>query len=114
MRLRGADWNDALDMAAENGESVAFTAAYAGNLEEISRLLITLADKYGWEEIELLEEINDLLNSDSRMYDSIDEKKAVLAGYLSKCGHVVSGNMVRVDIRELADNLKHKLSLIHI
>ncbi len=112
MRLRGADWNDALDMAAENGESVAFTAAYAGNLEEISRLLITLADKYGWEEIELLEEINDLLNSDSRMYDSIDEKKAVLAGYLSKCGHVVSGNMVRVDIRELADNLKHKADWI--
>ena len=29
-RLRGADWNDALDMAAERGESVAFTAAYAG------------------------------------------------------------------------------------
>ena len=26
-RLRGADWNDALDMAAENGESVAFTCA---------------------------------------------------------------------------------------
>ena len=28
-RLRGADWNDALDMAAEHGESVAFTCAYA-------------------------------------------------------------------------------------
>ena len=37
IRLRGADWNDALDMAAERGESVAFTAAYAGNL-------LTLAD----------------------------------------------------------------------
>ena len=31
MRLRGADWNDAMDMAKERGESVAFTAAYAGN-----------------------------------------------------------------------------------
>ena len=37
IRLRGADWNDALDMAADRGESVAFTAAYAGNL-------FTLAD----------------------------------------------------------------------
>ena len=33
-RLRGADWNDALDMASEHGESVAFTCAYAGNLRE--------------------------------------------------------------------------------
>ena len=32
MRLRGADWNDALDMASVKGESVAFTAAYAGSL----------------------------------------------------------------------------------
>lgn len=32
IRLRGADWNDALDMAKERGESVAFTALYAGNL----------------------------------------------------------------------------------
>lgn len=38
IRLRGADWNDALDMAAENGESVAFTAAYAGNLATLADL----------------------------------------------------------------------------
>lgn len=38
MRLHGADWNDALDMAWENGESVAFTSAYAGNLKEIAAL----------------------------------------------------------------------------
>ncbi|MFC1508119.1 GH36-type glycosyl hydrolase domain-containing protein [Candidatus Omnitrophota bacterium] len=37
--LEGGDWNDSLDMAKENGESVAFTAAYAGNLLEISDLL---------------------------------------------------------------------------
>jgi len=38
-RLEGADWNDSLDMAKEHGESVAFTAMYAGNLLCISRLL---------------------------------------------------------------------------
>ena len=37
--LEGGDWNDGLDMAKENGESVAFTAAYAGNLIAISDLL---------------------------------------------------------------------------
>lgn len=35
MRLRGADWNDGLDMARERGESVAFTAAYAGNFDTL-------------------------------------------------------------------------------
>ena len=37
--LEGADWNDGLDMAGEKGESVTFTAAYAGNLLELSNLL---------------------------------------------------------------------------
>ena len=37
--LEGADWNDGLDMAKEKGESVAFTAAYAGNLFELADLL---------------------------------------------------------------------------
>lgn len=36
MRLRGADWNDGLDMARERGESVAFTAAYAGNFDALA------------------------------------------------------------------------------
>lgn len=46
IRLRGADWNDALDMAAENGESVAFSCAYAGNLMQMSELLLTLERKF--------------------------------------------------------------------
>lgn len=37
--LEGGDWNDSLDMAKENGESVAFTSAYAGNLIDLSDLL---------------------------------------------------------------------------
>lgn len=38
IRLRGADWNDGLDMAKERGESVAFTAAYAYGLELLAGL----------------------------------------------------------------------------
>ncbi|MFH1854103.1 MAG: cellobiose phosphorylase [Candidatus Omnitrophota bacterium] len=37
--LEEGDWNDGLDMAKEKGESVAFTAAYAGNLTELAELL---------------------------------------------------------------------------
>ncbi|MDD3336809.1 MAG: cellobiose phosphorylase [Eubacteriales bacterium] len=42
IRLRGADWNDGLDLARERGESVAFTAAYAyglGLLSDMTRWL---------------------------------------------------------------------------
>ena len=39
MRLRGADWNDGLDMARNRGESVAFTAAYAGSFDSLAARL---------------------------------------------------------------------------
>ena len=39
MRLRGADWNDGLDMAKERGESVAFTAAYAYGLDLLAGMV---------------------------------------------------------------------------
>ena len=39
IRLEDADWNDGLDLAKENGESVAFTALYAYNLETLSEIL---------------------------------------------------------------------------
>ena len=45
LKLHGADWNDALDMASERGESVAFSALYAENLEDIAELLKVIKDK---------------------------------------------------------------------
>ncbi len=44
-RLLDADWNDGLDMAHDRGESVAFTAVYAGNLIRIAETLRVLAQK---------------------------------------------------------------------
>ena len=38
IRLEGADWNDAMDMASQRGESVAFTAMYAGNIRRLERI----------------------------------------------------------------------------
>lgn len=94
IRLRGADWNDALDMAAENGESVAFTCAYAGNMEDIASLLDALA-RNGFREVELLEEINLLL--DDRPED-----------FLKRCAHSVSGKKCCFDTLKLASLLRKK------
>lgn len=108
IRLRGADWNDALDMASENGESVAFTCAYAGNLNDLADLLDVLESKYGWKQVELLKEIEVLLRDEEATYDDIDAKHALLSEYLVSCGHNVSGEKVMVDVASLAANLRHK------
>ena len=57
MCLHGADWNDALDMAWEKGESVAFTCAYAGNLKDIAYVLREIESVQGINRIELAEEM---------------------------------------------------------
>lgn len=108
IRLRGADWNDALDMAAERGESVAFTCAYAGNLMQLAELLGILEERFGWKQVELLEEVQMLLKDDSRLYDDIAAKQELLQNYLLQCTHNVSGKKVQVSINELADNLRNK------
>lgn len=112
IRLRGADWNDALDMAAEHGESVAFTCAYAGNLMQLSELLLQLADRFGWKQVQLLEEIQVLLEDDASVYDSISAKQEILQKYLESCSHQVSGRKIHVDVKALAENLRHKAEWI--
>jgi cellobiose phosphorylase len=105
-RLRGADWNDALDMAAEHGESVAFTCAYGGNLRDLAGLLRRLT-KEG-DTVSLLEEIQELLAGGPAIYPDIPAKTAILERYTRRCIHNVSGRTIRVSLRELADNLEIK------
>ncbi len=112
MRLRGADWNDALDMAAERGESVAFTAAYAGNLLQLADMLYQLADQYDWRETLLLREMLVLLKAENVNYDDIAAKQKVLEKYLTACRHNVSGEKVSVSVTEIADSLKEKAEWI--
>lgn len=108
MRLRGADWNDALDMAAENGESVAFTCAYAGNLKQLVACLGLMRERLSCTEIELLEEAGVLLKDDRELYESIETKRVVLKEYTELCRHNISGRKIRVSIDSLIDNLAHK------
>lgn len=108
MRLRGADWNDALDMADENGESVAFTCAYAGNLMQLAESLRLLKEKTSCTEAEVLEEIKLLLEDDVKLYEDVAAKQETLKKYAAACKHNISGKQVKISVDDLAENLEHK------
>ena len=111
IRIRGADWNDALDMAEERGESVAFTNMYAKNLVTMADLLSWLKDT-GIAEIELAEEMAILLNDNAELYDNILDKQKVLHEYCKTCGHEISGRKISISTLELRENLLEKAEWI--
>ena len=108
MRLRGADWNDALDMAEKRGESVAFSAAYAGNLETLAELLTQLKEKKQMETVEVLKEMEVLFKDDAALYDDIEAKKALLNSYCESCIHDVSGERCGIPVDEAIASLHNK------
>ena len=107
-RLRGADWNDALDMAPERGESVAFTCAYAGNLRDLAALLRLLERETPGGMTELAEELSVLLELSAEQYESVSRKQELLRRYAARCRHTVSGRRVRVSLLDLAEDLEGK------
>lgn len=108
MRLRGADWNDALDMAEERGESVAFTAAYAGNFEKLAEVLEFLKEDQKLNEVELLEEILPLLEDSNSLYEDIDAKNTLLNRYCKSVEHKVSGCRKKIAIDTVITSLRQK------
>lgn len=104
IRIRGADWNDALDLAQERGESVAFTAMYGKNLERIAELIEELV-KSGVEEFELAEETEVLLSDEQ---EEIGKKQQLLEQYCKECRHTVSGKMISFEGANLAFRLRKK------
>lgn len=108
IRLRGADWNDAIDMAEQRGESVAFTCAYAGNLMQLARYVRLLMRKYGQQQVELMEEMVILLGNHSYSNDDVDKKLSILLHFEKQCRHQVSGAKVQLNTEVLAQNLENK------
>ncbi|MFA4988539.1 MAG: cellobiose phosphorylase [Candidatus Omnitrophota bacterium] len=102
IRLEGADWNDGLDMAGEKGESVAFSAMYAQNLETLARLL----SDSGMDEIEVAEEVSLLFAPVD--YGSIPAKRRLLEKFFSRACVSFKGKKVRVDSGKLSAGLKKK------
>lgn len=109
-RLEGADWNDAMDMAAARGESVAFTAFYAGNLRELAALLKHLSGKAGLAKLEVAEEMTVLFDTLGAKadYDSIEAKHKLLEAYYSTCLHTISGRKASLDMEAVAGDLEAK------
>lgn len=110
IRLEGADWNDALDMAAEKGESVAFSALYCYCLDGFSKLLRILPEKLGVRQVELGQEMIILLDSLNQPidYHFAAAKRQLLNTFFDKCGSVISGRKEAVDLIQMADDLQRK------
>ncbi len=114
LRLEGADWNDGLDMAEENGESVTFTALYASNLLEMAELLEGLKSKRNIESVELAQELKILLDSltESVNYDSAAAKHKLLAKYFASYQTKISGKKAEIELDTLIEDLKQKAEWI--
>lgn len=108
MRLRGADWNDALDMAVERGESVAFTSAYAGNLIHLADLIDILSEKTETKILSIAKEILPLLEDSEYLYNSIKSKIELLDSYYSSCSHTISGEKIEICSKDLSKSLRNK------
>jgi cellobiose phosphorylase len=109
IKLEGADWNDGMDMAAQRGESVAFSALYASNLHQISKLLEELRNS-GHEQVELAAEILFLLDTLQNPIDylSVKAKQQRLQEYFAVVAHTLSGEKVAVPLADLAEDLSTK------
>jgi cellobiose phosphorylase len=109
IRLEGGDWNDGLDMAAARGESVAFSALYAGNLHSLSKLCLALVDA-GREDTPIAAELLPLLDRISQPIDycSVAVKQNRLQAYFDSVRADISGQMLRVPLTKLASDLLEK------
>ncbi|SDB19604.1 hypothetical protein SAMN02910298_00900 [Pseudobutyrivibrio sp. YE44] len=109
IKLRNADWNDALDMAADRGESVAFTCGYAGNLKDIATYLRILKAKSGITQMAIATEMLSLLYEDSlEVFSSPIARNSVLDRYKEQIATGISGDKELVDIEKIALLLEHK------
>ena len=110
IRLENADWNDGLDMAADKGESVSFSAFYAYNLKRIAGLLKTIRLNKKITRVMLLKELTRLLDSLDKPidYNSVTQKTKLLAAYLNAVQPSVSGKQVPVLIDLLICDLERK------
>jgi cellobiose phosphorylase len=109
IKMEGGDWNDAFDMAPERGESVAFSAMYAGNLHTLGELCRALVDA-GTPVVSLAVELLTLLDriSDPVDYASVADKQERLTAYFDQVGGEFSGTKAMVALNSIAADLGEK------
>ncbi len=101
MLLRGADWNDALDMGSKRGESVAFTAAYAANYRKLAAILRRYGKENGKTSVSLASEISMLLGTENKLND-----------YCAKVSSGFTSGKTDIDIGTIAADLEAKADSI--
>lgn len=109
IRLRGADWNDAIDMASKNGESVAFTHAYAGALELIAKMLDRL-EKDGTKNVTLNSALDKLIVEAAGEGLDVSRKQAALADYYTATEQNPYAKTAEIKCSDISERLK-KISL---
>jgi cellobiose phosphorylase len=102
IKLENADWNDGLDMAADKGESVAFSFMYAHNLKDICTYLKRLSVK----NVSLAKEIFILLKTEID-HDDYRAKQGLLNQYLETAKHL-HGVKCEITVNELTSILEQK------
>lgn len=113
IRLEDADWNDGLDMAKERGESVAFTAMYAGNMVALAALLEAAASRAGWRDVVVAQEILELVDQGPvGDYDSVAKKQKRVEWYFEDVAKGFSGRTMTVPIATIVRDLRRKAEWI--
>ncbi len=112
IRLENADWNDGLDMAADRGESVAFSFMYAYNLRDLADLLEEL--KKRTEYVYILKDILILLDRLSRpaYYNNFKAKHAILEEYLERV-KIISAEKIKVKVADIIFDLREKVDHLY-
>lgn len=106
IRLEDADWNDGLDMAHDRGESVAFTAVYAGNMKRIGEALLHLRDALGLNTLPIGKELFLLLESSGATPRlSPQERRQRLDTYRRKLRENGMSKAQPIDVSTLAQDL---------
>ncbi len=107
IKLENADWNDALDMAGDCGETVTFSFMYAHNLKSIAGLLRILQKKQ--KKIQILKELALLLdNLDTPVnYNNVSQKQKRLKEYLES-SEEISGEKIEVSLENIIYDLEKK------
>jgi cellobiose phosphorylase len=107
IRLENADWNDGLDMAADKGESVAFSFMYAHNLKDLCTFLEEL--KKQKKNVSLLKELGILMDNLNRPvnYNDGSQKQKRLNEYLERT-KTINGEKIKVNIDDLIRDLNKK------
>ena len=104
LRLRDADWNDALDMAPQRGESGAFTSAYAGSMELLAKMLETLRQTGKCSSIDLPKRFEILLGEEDN-WASIASRREKLNRFCAQCIQIPDDDRIQIPLDKIVRHL---------